>query len=130
MCIEHISIVCSYTLRGTIMDTKKTHIEIRDIIFSIVMIISSFVLTYSWLTRFGEASPIIIFSAMVLIASLASMILSVELRLRHIEMMVENSERSLRINIQSLDDKIEERLNHVIAENARVLDEITKRFYK
>ncbi len=112
------------------MDAKKTHIEIRDIIFSVVMIVSAFVLTYSWLTRLGEASPIIIFSAMVLIASLASMILSVELRLRHIEMMVESTERSLRINIQSLDDKIEERLNHVIDENARVLDGVTKRFYK
>jgi len=116
--------------KGFRMDVKNTHIETRDIIFTIVMIISAFVLTYSWLTRFGEASPIIIFSAMVLIASLASMILSVELRLRHIEIMLENTERSLRINIQSLDDTIEEKLNYAIDENARVLDEITKRFYK
>ncbi len=112
------------------MDTNRTQIEIRDIIFSVVMVVSAFVLTYSWLTRLGKASPIIIFSAMVMIGSLAALILSIELRLRRIELLIEGTERSLRINVQSLDDKIEERMNNVVAENARVMDAVTKRFYK
>lgn len=112
------------------MEATKTQIETRDIIFSLVMIVSAFVLTYSWLTRLGQASPIIIFSAMVLMASLASLILSIEMRLRHIEMLIENMDRSTRITVQSLDDKIGEKLSNVVAENARVMDEVTKRFYK
>lgn len=91
--------------------------ETRDIIFSFVMVISSFVLTYEWLGRFrySPANSLIILSAMVMIGALAAMILSVDIRLRKIDKMIDTKERALRINIQSVEDNTAKRLNTVVS---------------
>lgn len=100
--------------------------ETRDIIFSFVMVISSFVLTYEWLGRFrySPANSLIILSAMVMIGALAAMILSVDIRLRKIDKMIDTKERALRINIQSVEDNTAKRLNAVISR----LDDNTEQF--
>lgn len=90
--------------------------EIREIIFSVVMVVSSFVLTYEWLGRFkySPANALIILSAMVMVGALAGMILLVDMRLRKIDNMLEAKERSLRINVQSVENNLDTRLNEVI----------------
>ncbi|WP_407355047.1 hypothetical protein [Methanolobus sp. WCC5] len=90
--------------------------ETRDIIFSVVMVVSSFVLTYEWLGRFtySSANTLIILSAMVMVGALAAMILSVDMRLRKIDNMLEAKERSLRINVQSVENNLDSRINEVI----------------
>ncbi|WP_342303892.1 hypothetical protein [Methanolobus sp. ZRKC5] len=90
--------------------------EIREIIFSVVMVVSSFVLTYEWLGRFkySPANALIILSAMVMVGALAGMILLVDMRLRKIDNMLEAKERSLRINIQSVENNLDSRVNEVL----------------
>ncbi|WP_319506364.1 hypothetical protein [uncultured Methanolobus sp.] len=90
--------------------------EIREIIFSVVMVVSSFVLTYEWLGRFkySPANALIILSAMVMVGALAGMILLVDMRLRKIDHMLEAKERSLRINIQSVENNLDSRVNEVL----------------
>lgn len=104
--------------------------EIRDIIFSIVMVIASSVLTYRWLTRFGNSDLIIILAAMILIAALAALILSIDMRLRKMEDTIESKERSLRISIQGIEDSTNKSLNTLSKKMDDVMDEFTKRIYR
>lgn len=106
--------------------------ETRDIIFSVVMVVSSFVLTYEWLGRFrySPANSLIILSAMVMIGSLAAMILSVDIRLRKIDKMIDTKERSLRINIQSVENNTTKRMNTVINRLDDTMDKLNRRQYR
>ncbi|MGP8321513.1 MAG: hypothetical protein ACT6FE_04215 [Methanosarcinaceae archaeon] len=106
--------------------------ETRDIIFSIVMVVSSFVLTYEWLGRFkySPANSLIILSAMVMIGALAAMILSVDIRLRKIDAMIETKERSLRINIQSVENITAKRMNTVINKVDEAMEQFNRRQYR
>jgi len=51
---------------------------------------------------------------MVMMGALAAIILSVDIRLRKIDKMIDTKERSLRINIQSVEDNTAKRMNAVI----------------
>ncbi|MGP8331238.1 MAG: hypothetical protein ACT6FB_02685 [Methanosarcinaceae archaeon] len=106
--------------------------ETRDIIFSVVMVVSSFVLTYEWLGRFkySPANSLIILSAMVMIGALAAMILSVDMRLRKIDEMIDTKERSLRINIQSVEDNTAKRMNTVISKLDEATEQVNRRQYR
>lgn len=106
--------------------------ETRDIIFSFVMVVSSFVLTYEWLGRFkySPANSLIILSAMVMIGALAAMILSVDIRLRKIDKMIDTKERALRINIQSVEENTAKRLNTVISRLDDNREQFNRRQYR
>ncbi|MCK4938399.1 MAG: hypothetical protein KAR85_07330 [Methanosarcinales archaeon] len=108
--------------------------EARDIIFSVVMIVSSFVLTYKWMSRFSSsnnaADAIVVLAAMVLIGSLAAMILSVDMRMRRIESMLEAKERSLRINILSVEENLDKKLNTVLNKTNSSMEEMSRRMYR
>lgn len=106
--------------------------ETRDIIFSFVMVISSFVLTYEWLGRFkySPANSLIILSAMVMIGALAAMILSVDIRLRKIDKMLDTKERALRINIQSVEENTAKGLNALISKLDNDKDQFNRRQYR
>lgn len=51
---------------------------------------------------------------MVMMGALAAIILSVDIRLRKIDKIIDTKERSLRINIQSVEDNTAKRMNAVI----------------
>ena len=106
--------------------------ETRDIIFSVVMVVSSFVLTYEWLGRFkySPANSLITLSAMVMIGALAAMILSVDIRLRKIDDMIETKERSLRINIQSVENNTAKKMNTVINKLDEATEQVNRRQYR
>jgi apolipoprotein N-acyltransferase len=106
--------------------------ETRDIVFSVIMVISAFILTYQWLGRFGESSknPLIIFAAIVMVGSLAVLILSIITRLRNIEQMMESKERSLRINIQSVEDNLDKRIGDVQNSVNNAMDELNRKKYR
>ncbi|WP_321429491.1 hypothetical protein [uncultured Methanolobus sp.] len=106
--------------------------ETRDILFSVVMVVSSFVLTYEWLGRFkySSANTLIILSAMVMVGALAGMILLVDMRLRKIDNMLEAKERSLRINVQSVENNLDSRMNEVLIKMDDVMDSMDRRRYR
>ncbi|MFU8767501.1 MAG: hypothetical protein ACNA7I_07555, partial [Candidatus Methanoperedens sp.] len=86
--------------------------EQKNIGLAIVMIMSSLVLTYRWLERLGGSDIIIVISAMILIGSLATMILFVDMRIRELETVIESKERSLRINILGVEENLEKRIDN------------------
>ncbi|WMW26256.1 hypothetical protein RE474_05965 [Methanolobus sediminis] len=106
--------------------------ETRDILFSVVMVVSSFVLTYEWLGRFkySSANALIILSAMVMVGALAAMILLVDMRLRKIDNMLEAKERSLRINVQSVENNLDSRMNEVLIKMDEVMDSMDRKRYR
>lgn len=105
------------------MDTK-------DMIYSATMVVSAFVLTFRWLSYLENRDPVIYVSAMVLVGALSAMLLSAVARLRKIEIEIENKERSLRINIQGVEDGMDRKLDLITEENRATMRELTGRLYR
>jgi hypothetical protein len=104
--------------------------ETRDIVFSLVMVMSAFALAYRWLNRWDVGDPVIVLSAMVLVGALALLLLSIEARLRRIEAQINAKERSLRVSIQSMEENVDRRLQGVVARMYDVLEQLGKRVYR
>ena len=104
--------------------------EVKDIGLAAVMIISSMVLTYKWLTRLGDSDPVIIVSAMLLVGSLAIMILLLDLRLRNLEEELGAKERSIRINIKGVEENLEKKLEELSKSTSNTIGEFSKRMYR
>ncbi|OFV68217.1 hypothetical protein DRN98_04635 [Methanosarcinales archaeon] len=104
--------------------------ETRDIVFSLVMVISAFALTYRWLNRWEVGDPVIVLSAMVLVGALASLLLSIETRLKRIEAKIDAKERSVRVSIQSMEENVDRQLQGVITRMYDVLEQLGKRVYR
>ncbi len=106
--------------------------ETRDIVFSVVMVGSAFVLTYEWLGRFkySPANSLIVLSAIVMVGALAAMILSVDMRLRRLEGTIDSSDRSTRISLQSVEENIDRKMNKVTGVVEDALDIFNRRNYR
>ncbi len=92
--------------------------ETRDIILACVMVISVLVFSYEWLTEFWDKqNSLIVLSSMTLVASLALLILSLNAKLDTLNDELDQKERSLRFNIQSLEEEIEEGINSIRKRN-------------
>lgn len=104
--------------------------ETKDMIFSAMMVTSAFVLTFRWLSYLENEDPVIYVSAMVLVGALAAMLLSADTRLRRIESEIEAKERSLRINIQGVEENIDRKMDVMIDEVRTSRQEIAKRSYR
>jgi hypothetical protein len=105
------------------MDTK-------DMIYTTLMVVSAFVLTFRWLNYLDNQDPMIYVSAMVLVAALAAMILNADARLRRIESEIEAKERSLRINIQGMEESMDRKMDAMAGETRASIKEITSRLYR
>lgn len=104
--------------------------EVKDIGLAVVMIISSMVLTYKWLTRLGDSDPVIIISSMLLVGSLAIMIILLDARLRNLEEALDTKERSIRINIKGVEDNLEKKIEELSKNTTSTIGEFSKRLYR
>lgn len=104
--------------------------EVKDIGLAVVMIISSMVLTYKWLTRLGDSDPVIIISAMLLVGSLAIMIILLDARLRSLEEALNSKERSIRINIKGVEENLEKKIDELSKSTSNTIGEFSKRIYR
>jgi len=95
------------------------------------MTLSSVVLTPEWLTRLGYSSdPVIVLAALLLIGSLAAMILLLDMRLRKIEEALETRDRSLRINIQGVEEHLDKKMDAFVQKTNNTIGEFSKRIYR
>ncbi len=104
--------------------------DAKYISLAVVMIVSSLVLTYKWLTRLGDSDPIIVISAMILVGSLAVMILLLDTRLRNLEEALNAKERSLRINIKGVEENLEKKMDAMAQSTSNSIGEFSKRIYR
>lgn len=105
--------------------------ETRDTVFLVVMVLSSFLLSFEWLRRFEYKStnPLIIISVMVLVGTLAVMLISVNNRLQELENKMEAKDRTLKVNMESTETKIEERMNELSSKVDNAVYEFNRRKY-
>jgi hypothetical protein len=105
--------------------------ETRDTIFLVVMVLSSFLLSFEWLRRFAykPTNPLIILSVMVLVGTLAVMLISVNNRLQELENKMEAKDRTLKVNMESTEMKIEERMNELSSKIDNAVYEFNRRKY-
>ncbi len=107
------------------MDTK-------DLGLAAVMVLSSIILTYKWLTRLGDRAPdsVILLAAMLLIGSLAGMILLLNIRLLELQEALNAKERSIRINIKGVEENLEKKLEELSKNTTTTIGEFSKRMYR
>ena len=105
--------------------------ETRDTVFLVVMVLSSFLLSFEWLRRFAYKStnPLIILSVMVLVGTLAVMLISVNNRLQELENKMEAKDRTLKVNMENTETKIEERMNELSSKIDNAVYEFNRRKY-
>ncbi|NQE53941.1 hypothetical protein C5S29_10140 [ANME-1 cluster archaeon GoMg3.2] len=103
--------------------------EVRNVIFSVVMVICTFVLTYKWLSRYGN-DAVIVTSAVILAAMVALLFLSVDAKLKKIEEEISEKERSLRVSMQSVEQEVREKVDTATRKIEDVRESIVKRGYR
>jgi hypothetical protein len=105
--------------------------ETRDTIFLVVMVLSSFLLSFEWLRRFEYTStnPLIILSVMILVGTLSVMIISINNKLQEFEDKMEAKDRTLKVNMESTETKIEERMNELSSKVDNAIYEFNRRKY-
>ncbi len=107
------------------MDTK-------DLGLAAVMVLSSIILTYKWLTRLGDQAPdsVILLAAVFLIGSLAGMILMLNMRLLELQEALNSKERSIRINIKGVEENLEKKMDEYVQKTNFAIGEFSKRMYR
>jgi hypothetical protein len=100
--------------------------DIKDVLFSLVMVASAFVLVYSHLEALDRADPVQIVSAVLLIAAMAMLMLSTSSRLARVERELEASQRAMRIGLQGLEGKIDRANSKYMA----AVEDISKKIYR
>jgi cellobiose-specific phosphotransferase system component IIC len=103
--------------------------EARNVIFSVVMVFFAFVLAYRWVNRFGN-DPVVIASVVILVGMIALLFLSVDERLKRIEMDLSEKERSLRVSMQSVEDEVREKVNAATRKLEDIRESMVKRGYR
>ncbi len=102
--------------------------EARNIIFSVVMVFSAFVLV--WRLWYLYSDPAIAMAAVILFGMLALLFLSVDERLRKIEEGIKEKERSLRVSLQSVEEGVRDKVDAATRKFEEVKEEILKRGYR
>jgi hypothetical protein len=98
----------------------------RDVLLSLVMVVSAFVLIYSHLESMDRADPVQIASAVLLIAAMAMLMLSASSRLSRVEQELEASQRAMRIGLQGLEGKMDKANSKYMAS----VEDISKKLYR
>lgn len=103
--------------------------ETRDLIFSVVMVFSAFVLAYRLLARYGGDS-VIVMSMVMLFAMLSLLFLSMSMTLKRIETEIREKERSLRVSLQSVEEEVREKVDTAARSLNEAAEKISKRGYR
>ena len=82
--------------------------EARNILFSVVLVVSAFVLAYKANERYED--PVMALSVVVLACMVALLFLSIDDRLRKLEKEMSERERSLRVSLQSVEEEVREKI--------------------
>jgi hypothetical protein len=106
--------------------------EARNIIFSVVMVFSAFVLVYKLVYKYSSAreDPVIVMSTVILIGMIAILFLSIDERLRRIEKDMSEKERSLRVSMQSVEEEVRDKVDTTARRLEEVREDIMKRGYR
>jgi hypothetical protein len=101
-----------------------------DIGLVAIMVFSSVMLTYKWLSLYDNVSSSVIFFAFLLTLSLGALIISIELRMKKVMEEFESTKRAIAVNADDIESRVEGKLNAFIVPLEERLDRIEKRIYR
>lgn len=102
----------------------------REIVLSIVMVLSAAGLVYKWLSAFDRVDPTIVFLATLLIASLAMFLISVELRMQAITEEFQNVKRTIAISSDELERRIATAIRPELKEILEKIDSLQRKMFR
>ena len=108
----------------------KYTMDTKEVLLGLVMVISAFFLAERSLAVYERPDNWIIITAVVLALAVAAMMISISIRLRRIEQNLVASERVLRVGIQSVEERLDSKIDRINARYAGILEEISKRMYR
>jgi len=95
-----------------------------------VMVVSSIMLTYNWLSLYNNVNSTVIFFAFLLTLSLGALIISIELRMKKVMEEFESTKRAIAVNSDDLESRMEGRLSRIVAPVEESLERIERRIYR
>lgn len=95
-----------------------------------VMVVSSIMLTYNWLSLYDNVNSTVIFFAFLLTLSLGALIISIELRMKKVMEEFESTKRAIAVNSDDLESRMEGRLSRIVAPVEESLERIERRIYR
>jgi len=105
--------------------------DVREIVLSVLMIISAVMLTYRWLSLVhNNVDFAVVFFAFLLTFSLGALLLSMMFRMKKTVEELESTKRMIAANADDLERRFEEKLFVYIRELEERLDEIQRRMYR
>ena len=102
--------------------------EARNIIFSVILVFSAFVITHRLWERYQD--PVIAFSVVVLAGMFALLFLSIDERLRRLEQDISEKERSLRVSMHSVEEEVRVKIDTATRRLGEIREDIVKRGYR
>ncbi len=104
--------------------------DAREVVLSVIMTFSAAVLVYKWLLLYNKIDGTIIFFATLLVASLALLLLSIELRMQNIMEEFQSVKRTIIVNTDELESRIDAAFKERIEDLESKLEMIERRLYR
>ncbi len=104
--------------------------EARDIVLSVISVFSAAALVYKWLSLYNRVDTTVIFLAALLVASLTLLLLSIELRMQRIMDEFQSVKRTIAVNSDDLESRIEVMFRDKIRDLEDKLESIERRMYR
>ncbi|MHC1625429.1 MAG: hypothetical protein ACXQS2_05455 [Methermicoccaceae archaeon] len=104
--------------------------DLKEYVFSVVMVLSAFVLTQTWITRFGPSNAVVVVSAMLMVGALAAMLLSMDIRMKRMEREIKDREKNINFLMNSVENSLSVQLSKVVKSVEEAMNEFSKRIYK
>lgn len=103
---------------------------LREIVLSIVMVLSAAALVYEWLSMYNRFEPVLVFLAALLMASLALLLISVEMRMREMTEEFQNVKRTIAISSDELESRISRSIRPEIRELGERIDSLQRKLFR
>ena len=104
--------------------------DARDVVLSVISVFSAAALVYKWLSLYNRIDGAVIFLATLLIASLTLLLISIELRMQKIMDEFQSVKRTIAVNSDDLEGRIESLFRDKIGDLEEKLESIERRMYR
>jgi len=104
--------------------------DARDVVLSVISVFSAAALVYKWLSLYDRVDGTVIFLATLLIASLTLLLISIELRMQKIMDELQSVKRTIAVNSDDLEGRIEALFRERIGDLEDKLESIERRMYR
>ncbi|TDA26808.1 MAG: hypothetical protein DSO01_04755 [Archaeoglobi archaeon] len=102
----------------------------KEIVLSVVMVFSAASLVYKWLSLNERVDFVVVFLAALLVASLALLLISVELRMQSMTEEFQNVRRTIAISSDELEDRIYRTIRPEIRELGERIDSLQRKLFR